>query len=157
MKRILKNFTLIVCAVLTATVIFTSCNKDQESLIVGTWEQIDNTYTATVDGKTLPAISLTEPGESVIITFNEDNTYKNVYKALEGESITEGTWKIQGKKLTMIANNSEDDGEELATTLTCDIEKLTRKNLSLSYSESGTDDDGEEFSAIIKLTYKRTK
>ena len=96
-------------------------------------------------------------GKGDTYTFNEDNTYKNVYKALEGESITEGTWKVQGKKLTMIANNSEDDGEELATTLTCDIEKLTRKNLSLSYSESGTDDDGEEFSAIIKLTYKRTK
>ena len=93
-------------------------------MIIGTWQETEAIYTEKVNGETTDTYSLIEPGETITLTFNMDNTYKTVSE--DGTYEDTGTWSITDYKLTIF----EDD-----FGMTFDIEKLDKKNLTIVYNE----------------------
>jgi hypothetical protein len=65
-----KVFSILMVAMF-ATAMF-SCSKDAEDLIIGTWEETEATYNQTINGEAQDPISMLEPGETVTITFKDD-------------------------------------------------------------------------------------
>jgi hypothetical protein len=87
MKKLIK-LSLLLCFVLP--ILITSCDKDELSDLVGTWE-----YSDTEQGVTL----------SISITFNSDNTGKMLLTmTFAGETETESgnfTWSTEGDILSI--------------------------------------------------------
>lgn len=139
MKKSLKALAAVVIAALTFGL--TGCQKDNEDLIIGTW----NAYamSETISNATIPAMNGTHEeevmsGMSMSITFNKDNTGVMVTTfSLFGMNETEQdtfTYTIDGDKLTVTIY---EDGEPETTVTT--IEKLDKKELWIT--ESGHDQD----------------
>ena len=112
----------LVCAIFILSL--TGCKKDYAEMIIGTWQETEAIYTEKVNGETTDTYSLIEPGETITLTFNMDNTYKTVSE--DGTYEDTGTWSITDDKLTIF----EDD-----FGMTFDIEKLDKKNLTIVYNE----------------------
>ena len=111
MKK-MKLLAAMFCAV--ATFAFTSCSKDYEKDIIGTWEVTSTTMTETYQGQ---SNTETEPGDGSKITFNEDHTYVAVSYDDGEEETTHGTYSIDDDQLTM-----KDAVENSVTKATIDID-----------------------------------
>ena len=158
----MKTLAAVVIAALTFSL--TSCTKDAEDLIIGSWEETDATYTSVVSGYTgeyadwngtHTETETPEPGEAVILTFNKDNTLSSV-QTFEGHTFTtNGTYTIDGDKLTMTFVDSEGNSD----TEIYNIDNIDKKAMTLSISDSYTDtEDGQNaqvsISIVINLTRK---
>lgn len=155
MKKSLKALAAVVIAALTFGL--TGCQKDNEDLIVGTW----NAYamSETISNATIPAMNGTHEeevmsGMSMSLTFNKDNTGVMVTTfSLFGMSETEQdtfTYTIDGDKLTMVIKY--EDGETETTVST--IEKLDKKELWIT--ESGHDQDWDDDDNPYEYDYTGT-
>ncbi|MBR5652144.1 MAG: lipocalin family protein [Bacteroidales bacterium] len=122
MKKHVMTLMALVCAIFILSL--TGCKKDYAEMIIGTWQETEAIYTEKVNGETTDTYSLIEPGETITLTFNMDNTYKTVSE--DGTYEDTGTWSITDDKLTIF----EDD-----FGMTFDIEKLDKKNLTIVYNE----------------------
>ena len=131
-------------AAMFATAMF-SCSKDAEDLIIGTWEETEVTYTENVNGE-VRELSMLEPCEVTTITFKDDHTFTTVYHSNDGDSDEDGgTWSVDGDKLIIV------DGDD---TMAYNIDNIDKKNLTISFSESG-EEDGISYSASIVIKMKR--
>ena len=140
----MKKVFSILMAAMFATAMF-SCSKDAEDLIIGTWEETEVTYTENVNGE-VRELSMLEPGEVTTITFKDDHTFTTVYHSNDGDSDEDGgTWSVDGDKLIIV------DGDD---TMAYNIDNIDKKNLTISYSESG-EEDGISYSASIVIKMKR--
>ena len=155
MKKSLKTLVAVVIAALTFGL--TGCQKDNEDLIVGTW----NAYamSETISNATNPAMNGTHEDElmsgmSMTLTFNKDNTGVMVTTfSLFGMNETEQdtfTYTIDGDKLTMVIKY--EDGETETTVST--IEKLDKKELWIT--ESGHDQDWDDDDNPYEYDYTGT-
>ncbi len=140
----MKKVFSILMAAMFATAMF-SCSKDAEDLIIGTWEETEVTYTENVNGE-VRELSMLEPGEVTTITFKDDHTFTTVYHSNDGDSDEDGgTWSVDGDKLIIV------DGDD---TMAYNIDNIDKKNLTISFSESG-EEDGISYSASIVIKMKR--
>lgn len=140
----MKKVFSILMAAMFATAMF-SCSKDAEDLIIGTWEETEVTYTENVNGE-VRELSMLEPGEVTTITFKDDHTFTTVYHSNDGDSDEDGgSWSVDGDKLIIV------DGDD---TMAYNIDNIDKKNLTISYSESG-EEDGISYTASIVIKMKR--
>ena len=113
-------------------------------MIIGTWQETEAIYTEKVNGEITDTYSLIEPGETITMTFNMDNTYTTKTVSEDGTYEDTGTWSITDDKLTIF----EDD-----FGMTFDIEKLDKKNLTIVYNEEFS--YGNKYSVSIEMKMKR--
>lgn len=139
--------TLVAVVIAALTLCLTGCKKDYENLIVGSWEQTSMSLTVTSSQMDQPWSETWTPeeGERTVITFNNDNTVTVVETNHDETETTRGTYNVDGDKLTMTM-----DGE----TETFNIDKLDSKNLSISYSESGTE-EGVTYTESMVVNFKK--
>ncbi len=142
MKKTLLTIAAVVCA--TLTLALTGCSKDPESLIIGTWDYDEVAITYTENGHTETTSGL-EEGETADMTFREDGTFTTVYHSTDDDAEGSGTWSIKDNKLTTV--------DEMGA-MTFNIDKLTKKALEISYTESG-EFDGDVFSMSIVMKMSR--
>ena len=97
---------------------FTSCSKDYENDIIGSWKAISMTYTETYQGQSHTETQT--PDGLNILTFNSDHTYQ---ASTDGHVEDSGTWSIDGDKLTLnsVGNDSQNftidiDGSDMTLT-----------------------------------------
>lgn len=160
MKKSLKTLAAVVIAALTFCL--TGCQKDNEDLIIGTW----NVYamSETISNATIPAMNGTHEeemmsGMSMSLTFNNDNTGVMVTTfSLFGMNETEQdtfTYTIDGDKLTMIIKYEEGETETTVNT----IDKLDKKELWITGSghDNDWDDDGNPYEYDYTETMKCKK
>ena len=122
----MKFFAAMCCAAIVFA--FTGCSKDLEDEIIGSWSLQSETVSETYNGQTHTETETLEEGESVIMTFNEDNTLTEVVVYDGNEFTSTGTYSINGDKLTVHM-----EGDDESTTSTLDIDGNT---MTITYSES---------------------
>lgn len=127
--KAMKFFAAMCCAAMM--LVFTSCSKDLEDEIVGSWKMVSETVTETYNGQSHSETEYPEEGDSVIYTFNEDNTYTVVITYDGNDFTTTGTYSINGDKLTI---NPEDDDPTISTL------EIDGNNMTITYSESFGED-----------------
>lgn len=150
MKKNLKALAVLICAAFALC--FTQCSKPTEDLIVGSWNVVETVITETYNGETEVDHEDIDDGESIVFTFNNDNTL-NVVSVMIDDGITEtetveGTYTIDGNKLTMTKSGYDERPE------TYNIETLTKQELVLSIAYTEMLDD-MPYSASIKIYMKR--
>jgi hypothetical protein len=116
-----------------------SCSKSNEDLIIGTWQETEVTYTEYNDGQQIRTESMLEEGDIVKMTFKDDHTYSLTYVSEYDESDDNGTWSIDGDKLTIV-----DDDYAMVYT----IDKLNKKECNITYSEEM---DSTKMTIVIKM------
>lgn len=129
---------------LTATMLMTSCKKDNAELILGTWVNTDATYEQyTLNGETEKD---TYPEGQITITFNENGTMTITAHDDMGNTETFADHYIVN------GDNMIWDGETFV------IKQLYKQKLILELSETETwEEDGETFTEqyIIHLDFFR--
>ena len=135
MKRI--YFSIMMLAMMVAALSFTSCGggdddeTDGSASIVGVWECISSDYGEWedyLDGNT-------EVGD--LLQINSNGTYSII-----GNGNDSGTWKQNGKSLSLKSNDS------YSVQVTYTITQLTPTNLSLSLTENVLS---------VKVSFRRAK
>ena len=116
-----------------------SWSKSNEDLIIGTWQETEVTYTEYNDGQQIRTESMLEEGDIVKMTFKDDHTYSLTYVSEYDESDDNGTWSINGDKLTIV-----DDDYAMVYT----IDKLNKKECNITYTEEM---DTEKMTIVIKM------
>lgn len=115
MKKTLRFFALMLG--LVSMVMFSSCKKDNEDLIVGKWN-------VTTISQGSQAMQLSSMGMTMVFEFTKDGKlFEDVTMNFMGETMTdrqEGTYSVDGDKLLMTA-----DGETEEAT----IQSLDKKEL----------------------------
>ena len=145
---------LTVALVAAMTLAVTSCQKDPEDLIIGTWNGTTaySTFTLTgfgeeIDGTTADTITMAEGDYAY--TFNKDNTM--TIHAVDEESgaaeDTQATYTISDKKLTITM-----DGEPQEMT----IVEISKKDLVLSYTVSMAQGEGS-MTLGAEIHFKKAK
>ena len=142
MRKHFMTLMALVCAIFILSL--TGCKKDPAEMIIGTWQETEAIYTEKVNGEITDTYSLIEPGETITMTFNMDNTYTTKTVSEDGTYEDTGTWSITDDKLTIF----EDD-----FGMTFDIEKLDKKNLTIVYNEEFS--YGNKYSVSIEMKMKR--
>ncbi len=132
MKHIFKVFSL--ALLVGAMFTFSSCKKDNQELIIGTWSLTEGTSNDPEMSAVLPMMI-----GNMAMEFTEDGVVTTAMTMLGQTQNTTGTYTIDGDKLTMI----DEDGE----TSTATIKELTKKKLTLSTTEDSFD---------ITLTFEKT-
>jgi hypothetical protein len=149
MKKSFKTLVAVVCAALTFGL--TSCAKDAEDLIIGTWDFVSMEMTMTY-GDEDPYVETITPGEgeSTTYTFKKDGTFEMIDVTADGTTTGTGTYTVKDNKITM--SYTDEDGEN---TETYDIKSIDKKAMTLNTTES-TEWEGETFtmSVTIKLNKK---
>ena len=154
--KTLKTLAAVVIAALTLSL--TSCGKDAEDLIIGSWEMISATYTMTTSGLTgdyaqyngtQTETETPAAGESTVMTFQKDGTYTNVNTDEDGTYTTSGTYTVKDDKLTMTMT----EGNQ-TETMTFNIDNIDKKNMVISYSETGTEEVVPGMTATMSVTIK---
>jgi hypothetical protein len=163
----------IICVMLFAGLVLTSCKKDSTSEVTltgGTWTAGTPTFTAMVGTKTLTqyytdvmglsaaqALQYTTivnlalmQGFTGTIQFKSDNTYT----ATLGGAPDSGTWSLSadGKKLTIDSNT--------ASAETADIVELTSNKLSVALIDTESEDlnsDGTPETMTVNVTIPFTR
>jgi hypothetical protein len=163
MKKTLKMLAAVVCAALTLSL--TGCTKDNEDLIVGTWNVVSETMIVSGSPIAEENGTFTEQipeGYTMSMTFNKDNT--GAITESEGDH-TESepfTYTVAGDILNIIYE--EEPGSSYGYSVRINIEKLDKKELILSMTEkiiheAYDDDNGEiqeyECTETIKINMKR--
>ena len=139
MKKHFMTLMALVCAIFILSL--TGCKKDPAEMIIGTWQETEAIYTEKVNGEITETYSLIEPGETITMTFNMDNTYTEKTVSEDYNYEYTAIWSIVDDKLTTI------DGDYV---MTFDIDHLNKNNMTLVY----TDDDGK-YSVSIVIKMKR--
>ncbi len=121
------------------SMVMVSCSKSNEDLIIGTWQETEVTYTEYNDGQQIRTESMLEEGDIVKMTFKDDHTYSLTYVSEYDESEDNGTWSINGDKLTIV-----DDDYAMVYT----IDKLNKKECNITYTEEM---DTAKMTIIIKM------
>ena len=132
MKKVF-SFLTIVCFVATLSM-FSSCSKNQDDLIVGTWKCTNATCT--------PYTQLINIYLDFTMVFNADMTMSGT---MMGHTES-GTYTIEGDKLTT------DFGGKVTPL---DITKLDKKKLSVSFINESRDDDGNPITYVYELDFDR--
>ena len=132
MKKVF-SFLTIVCFVATLSM-FSSCSKNQDDLIVGTWKCTNATCT--------PYTQLINIYLDFTMVFNADMTMSGT---MMGHTES-GTYTIEGDKLTT------DFGGKVTPM---DIKKLDKKKLSVSFINESRDDDGNPITYVYELDFDR--
>ena len=132
MKKCLKTLAVVICAAFALC--FTQCTKSPEELIIGSWNIVDAELTETYGNESETEHFGPEENETAVITFNKDNTMTQVETEIEDgithTSTSTGTYTLEDNKLSL---KWGDDFE----TQVYDVETLTKKDLTLSTTESG--------------------
>ena len=132
MKKCLKTMAVVICAAFALC--FTQCTKSPEELIIGSWTIEDAELIETYGNESETEHFGPEENETDVITFNKDNTMTQVETEIEDgithTSTSTGTYTLEDNKLSL---KWGDDFE----TQVYDVETLTKKDLTLSTSESG--------------------
>jgi hypothetical protein len=125
MKKTMKKFAAICCAVMVLA--FTGCSKNLEEEIIGSWRMQSITQTEDFHGQSHSETVIFDEDEIVIFTFNEDNSFSQ--ESINGEQTftRSGTYSISGDKLTFIIP----DEEEPFTS----VVKIDGSDMTLTYSE----------------------
>ena len=137
MKKSIKAIAAIVVAAISLSL--AGCTKDNEDLIIGTWQETEVTYTEYNDGQQIRTESMLEEGDIVKMTFKDDHTYSLTYVSEYDESEDNGTWSINGDKLTIV-----DDDYAMVYT----IDKLNKKECNITYTEEM---DTAKMTIVIKM------
>jgi uncharacterized lipoprotein YehR (DUF1307 family) len=145
MKKNMKILAAIVGVIVILSL--TGCKKEPANLIIGTWQETEVTYTETVNGETSEPLSMLEPGETVTMTFNKDNTYTGKTVSEDITFDVTGTWFIEDNKIT-ITQNEDDLG---FGSMIYDIDLLDKKNMTLIYTETDEEDSSHTASIVIKM------
>ena len=139
----------------------TGCSKDNEDLIIGTWDVY--AISETISNATIPAMNGSAEesvmdGMSMSLTFNKDNTGLmvtefNLFGVNEKEENT-FTYTVDGDKLSMVINYGDFTKTEVST-----IDKLDKKELWITGSghDSDYDDDGNAYEYDYVSTIKLKK
>ena len=149
MKKSLKALAILICAAFALC--FTQCTKSPEDLIIGSWSIEDAELIQTYGNESETEHFGPEENETAVITFNKDNTMTQVETEIEDgvthTSTSTGTYTLEDNKLSL---KWGDDFE----TQVYDVETLTKKDLTLSYSESGMI-EGVLYTITAKIYLKR--
>ena len=149
MKKCLKTMAVVICAAFALC--FTQCTKSPEDLIIGSWSIEDAELIQTYGNESETEHFGPEENETAVITFNKDNTMTQVETEIEDgithTSTSTGTYTLEDNKLSL---KWGDDFE----TQVYDVETLTKKDLTLSYSESGMI-EGVLYTITAKIYLKR--
>ena len=132
MKNIFKVLSLVL--LVGAMFTFSSCKKDNQELIIGTWSLTEGTSNDPEMSVVLPMMI-----GNMAMEFTEDGVVTTAMTMFGQTQTSTGSYTIDGDKLTMI----EKDGE----TSTATIKELTKKKLTLNTVE-GTYE--------ITLTFEKT-
>ena len=116
-----------------------SCSKSNEDLIIGTWQETEVTYTEYNDGQQIRTESMLEEGDIVKMTFKDDHTYSLTYVSEYDESEDNGTWSIDGDKLTIV---------DLGYAMVYTIDKLNKKECNITYTEEM---DSTKITIVVKM------
>jgi hypothetical protein len=140
-----KLLSILVIALFAIAMV--SCNKEKntEKLIIGKWQETEVIGTTTINGVAGEPVSMLEPDETTVITFNKDHTYSSLWTTDGGEVESKGTWSVKDNTLTMTS-------ESISTE--CNIDDLDKNNMVLSYSESGVE-SGLPFSSLVVIKMKK--
>ena len=146
MKKSLKTLAVLICAAFALC--FTQCTKSPEDLIIGTWNMEDVEITESYGDQSVTEHNGPEENETVVITFNKDNTMTQVVTTVE-DGITythtkRGTYTLVDNNLSFVLSGPQ----------TYDIETLDKHDMILSTSESGMI-DGILHTTIGKVYLKR--
>ena|GEM_PF-6398243 len=128
-----KKISVLVMALMTFTMLFTSCKKDDSELILGTWT-LNNakSYIDYTQGDIHEREAAADEDGVVTFSFHSDNTLALIYRYDDGDEGIETVWyTVADGKLTLTM-----DGEKEVLN----IEKLDKKNLILGMTESETID-----------------
>ncbi|MCD8043846.1 MAG: lipocalin family protein [Tannerellaceae bacterium] len=134
---------LIVCLLLSLTSVFQSCSNDDDydkDDLYGKWQGIREEGYYKENGKVMKEYDDDISGDRLFIEFEKGGTFV----IWEGNSSNEGSWSLNGSKLTL----SYDDEDEI---MTGEIETLTSTTLVTVFEEY--DEDGDYF--YEKTTFVR--
>lgn len=151
MKKSIKAFAAIVIAAMTLSL--TGCTKDNEDLIIGTWnvtsisETISGHPDATQNGTHTEAIP---EGYTMTFVFNKDNTGKMTQSGHGESEESDFTYIVRDDKLDLTIR---DEGSSLAFTVTFDIDKLDKKEMIISMTENEVDEYEDENGEWHEVTY----
>ena len=132
MKNIFKVLSLVL--LVGAMFTFSSCKKDNQELIIGTWSLTEGTSNDPEMSVVLPMMI-----GNMAMEFTEDGVVTTAMTMFGQTQTSTGSYTIDGDKITMI----DEDGE----TSTATIKELTKKKLTLNTVE-GTYE--------ITLTFEKT-
>lgn len=149
MKKSLKTLAVLICAAFALC--FTQCTKSPEDLIIGSWNMEDAVITQSYGDQSMTEHIGPEENETVVITFNKDNTLTQVETTVEDgityTNTTRGTYTLVDNKVSFVW----DDADEPQTY---DIETLDKQDLVFTASESGMV-EGVLYTATVKVYLKR--
>lgn len=142
MKKSIKAFAAIVIAAMTLSL--TGCTKDNEDLIIGTWNVTSMSETISGHPDATQNVTHTEAvpeGYTMTFTFNKDNTGKMLESGYGESEESPFTYIVRDDKLDLTIR---EDGSSLAFTFTFDIEKLDKKEMIISMTENENDEYEDE-------------
>ena len=156
MKKTVSNSILTLAAVvLCGLCVLTSCKKEEEDLLIGTWDLVKMQTTVSAVGTvTIDPMTITQEVNQTSVTFNSNGTWTSTSVNEKGKTENEkGTWNVKDGKL-YIQSESVNPDDMLVNGMT--IESLTAKELVLSYTEeSSTEDDGVRYTGKVVMTFNK--
>lgn len=144
-QKMKSRFSLVLMAFVAATMLFSSCKKDDSELILGTWNlNGEKSYMSWTYGQSSETENMSDVKGT--FTFKSDGT---VVIASEDEGEPEevtGSYTLAEGKLTI---TEPSEGSQIFN-----IEKLTKSDLIIGQSESQVI-DGQEYSMTIHMEFTR--
>lgn len=153
MKNVLKTVAVTLCTALTLGLV--GCQRDNEDLIIGSWEVVGCTITETVDGQSSTRTEALPVGYSETCTFNKDNTFVGKRTGGFGSDTYQGTYSLSDDQLTIAVNSGwqDDEGEWHSTvdTETATIKNLDKKELVMVWTET----EGANYTYSVEYKLKK--
>ncbi len=144
MKKSFKTLVAVVCAALTFGL--TSCSKDAEDLIIGSWELVSMDMSATYMGETHNETITPDEGESTTFTFKKDGTMQMTDVSADGTETENGTYTVKDDQITITSSRGE--------TETYTITSIDKK--AMVWNETKSDDsDGEPYTYSLTINFKK--
>lgn len=151
MKKSIKAIAAIVVAAISLSL--AGCTKDNEDLIIGTWNV--TSLTETISGHPDASMNGTHTesvpaGFTMTFVFNKDNTGKMLESGYGESEESPFTYIVRDDKLDLTVR---EEGSSLAFTVTFDIEKLDKKEMIISMTENENDEYEDENGEWHEVTY----
>lgn len=140
MKKSFKTLVAVVCAALTFGL--TSCSKDAEDLIIGSWEFVSMDMSMSYGDQNHNETITPDEGESTTYTFKKDGTMQMTDVSADGTETENGTYTVDDDQITITSSK----GEVESYTIT----KIDKKEMVWYVSESR---DG--YSASVTINFKK--
>lgn len=116
----------VVCAALTFGL--TSCSKDAEDLIIGSWDFVSMNMSMTYGDENYNETITPDEGESTTYTFKKDGTMQMTDVSADGTETENGTYTVKDDQITITSSRGE--------TETYTITKIDKKEMAWNASES---------------------